>query len=288
MKKKCIALGDNHYCRIRKYLFAMKLTFLSFFVGIIGVSAASVYAQEKKISLNLEKASIVEVFHEIEAQSEFVFIYKNEAIDLGNTVSVKINNTTVDKILDSVLKNSGVKYEILDRQIIITPDRNQAVAPKQTNTVSPSGNSQQPQKKQLSGTVHDEKGSPIPGATVMVKGTSVGIIADMNGNFSISVPMDSKVLLISFVGMKTKEVNIGNQSQFKIVLQEENVGIEEVVVVGYGVQKKESVVGAITQVDNTALLRTGSTSVTNAITGKLSGVLTIQKDRKSTRLNSSH
>jgi len=144
MKKKCIALGDDYYCHIRKYLFAMKLTFLSFFIGIMGVSAASVYSQEKKISLNLEKASIVEVFQEIESQSEFVFIYKNEAIDLKNTVSVKITNTTVDKVLDSILKNLGVKYEILDRQIIITPDRNESVAPKQTNTVSTSDVSQQP------------------------------------------------------------------------------------------------------------------------------------------------
>lgn len=280
MKKKCIALCDNNYCRMRKYLFAMKLTFLLFFIGIMSLSAASIYSQEKKITLNLEKVSVFDVFREIESQSEFVFIYKNEAVSQKNKVSIRVSGATVDKVLDSVLKDLGVKYEILDKQIIITPERSESAAPRRTEAVSTGENSQQPQKKQISGTVTDEKGSPVPGATVMVKGTTVGTITDMDGNFSHAVPADSKVLVVSFVGMKTKEIPVGNQQQFRIVLQEENVGIEEVVVVGYGVQKKESVVGAITQVDNTTLVRTGSSTVTNAITGKLSGVLTIQNTGK--------
>ena len=136
------------------------------------------------------------------------------------------------------------------------------------------------QQKQISGTVKDSQGAPIPGATVLVTGTNVGTITDFDGKFRFGIPATAKSLTISFVGMVSKDVTIGNNSTFTVELSESNVGLEEVVVVGYGTQKKESVVGAITQVDNKALLRTGSTSITNAISGKLSGVLTIQNTGK--------
>ncbi|HOI49736.1 MAG TPA: SusC/RagA family TonB-linked outer membrane protein, partial [Prolixibacteraceae bacterium] len=106
---------------------------------------------------------------------------------------------------------------------------------------------------------------------------TIGTITDFDGNFNLVIPADSKFLTVSFVGLKTQEITIGSQTNFMISLSEETVGLEEVVVVGYGTQKKESVVGAITQVDNQSLVRSGTQNVTNAITGKLSGVLTIQQ-----------
>jgi TonB-linked SusC/RagA family outer membrane protein len=132
------------------------------------------------------------------------------------------------------------------------------------------------QQKPISGTVNDALGIPVPGATVLVTGTNIGTITDSEGKFKINIPATAKSLTISFVGMTTREIPIGNSSTFSVVLKDETVGIDEVVVVGYGVQKKESVVGAITQVDNTKLVQSGNSDVTNAITGKLSGVLTIQ------------
>lgn len=133
------------------------------------------------------------------------------------------------------------------------------------------------QQKQITGVVSDNSGAPIPGATVVVPGTTIGTITDNNGKFTLSVPATAKVFSVSFVGMTTKEVTIGNLTSFKVQLADANVNVEEVVIVGYGVQKKESVVGAITQVDNTALIRSGNSNVTSAIAGKLSGVLTIQQ-----------
>jgi TonB-linked SusC/RagA family outer membrane protein len=132
------------------------------------------------------------------------------------------------------------------------------------------------QQKKISGKVVDSQGLPVPGATIIVNGTQVGTITDMDGNFTLNIPANAKTLTVSFVGMTSKEVTIGNSSNFAVVLADETVGIDEVVVVGYGVQKKESVVGAITQVDNKSLMKSGNSDVTNAITGKLSGVLTIQ------------
>ena len=133
------------------------------------------------------------------------------------------------------------------------------------------------QNKTLTGKIIGDDNLPLPGVSVVVKGTQTGTVTDFDGNFTLTVPADAKTLVFTFVGLKSKEVEIGNQTTFNITLSEETVGLEEVVVVGYGVQKKESVVGAITQIDNQALVRSGVSNVTNAITGKLSGVLTVQQ-----------
>ena len=133
------------------------------------------------------------------------------------------------------------------------------------------------QQKKITGKVSDLSGAPIPGATVVVVGTTIGTIADIDGNFTLSIPAGAKSLMVSFVGMNPKEVPLGNSTNFRVALTESSIGVEEVVIVGYGTQKKESVVGAIAQVNNQALMRSGSSTVTNALTGKLSGVLTIQQ-----------
>lgn len=133
------------------------------------------------------------------------------------------------------------------------------------------------QNKTLSGTVVGSDNSPLPGVSIVVKGTMLGTVTNFDGQFTLSVPRDAQTLVFSFVGMKPQEVEIGNQTTFNITLLEDAVGLEEVVVVGYGTQKKESVVGAISQIDEQALVRSGVTNVTNAITGKLAGVLTVQQ-----------
>lgn len=134
------------------------------------------------------------------------------------------------------------------------------------------------QQRAIRGKVVGENGDPIPGVTVVVKGTTVGTITDMDGKFNLNIPANAQTLSVSFVGMTPQELPIGSQTEFNVTLKEETKGLEEVVVVGYGTQKKESVVGAITQVNNETLMQAGATTVTNAIAGKLSGVLTIQQD----------
>ncbi|MEI7422982.1 MAG: TonB-dependent receptor [Prolixibacteraceae bacterium] len=133
------------------------------------------------------------------------------------------------------------------------------------------------QQKKISGKVSDISGAPVPGATVVVTGTTVGTIADIDGNFTLNIPAGAKNLTVSFVGMVAKEVPIGNATSFRVVLSETSIGVEEVVVVGYGSQKKETMVGAVTQVNNATLMQAGATNVSNAIAGKLSGILTIQQ-----------
>lgn len=134
------------------------------------------------------------------------------------------------------------------------------------------------QQNNVTGTVVDAAtGEALPGVAVVIKGTTLGTNTDIEGRFSIALPSRSVTIVVSFIGFATQEINVNQGQNVKIALETELSQLEEVVVVGYGVQKKESVVGAITQVDNSALVKSGITTVTNAISGKLSGVLTIQQ-----------
>lgn len=131
------------------------------------------------------------------------------------------------------------------------------------------------QGKQISGVVNDAFG-PVIGASVLEKGTSNGVITDLDGNFKLTVSNDNAVLLVSYVGYKTQEIPVAGKTSFSITMKEDSEILEEVVVVGYGAQKKESVVGAISQVSNKELLSSPAANVSQAIAGKISGVITSQ------------
>ena len=270
MKKECLNRGD-YLSHFKRLLLIMKLTIFLIFAGLMTVSG-SIYSQATKLSLQMNQVTVLDVFKQIEAQSEFVFIYKNETIDLNKKINVEMKESTVDMILDGVLKDLGLKYEIINKQIIVT--KNHTLPVETPERLMPE---QQPQKKQLKGKVIDTKGEGIPGTSVVVKGTTVGIITDFDGNFTLNAPADAKTLSFSFIGYKSQEVTIGNQTIITVILEEQTVGLEEVVAVGYGVQKKASVVGAITNTTSKELVRSGGvTNMGMALTGKLAGVTTIQ------------
>lgn len=130
--------------------------------------------------------------------------------------------------------------------------------------------------KTVSGSVSDAQGEPMPGVTVVVKGTTNGTVTDFDGKFTLKVPQKGAVLVFSFVGYSSQEIPVGNKTTFNVTMEETTVGVEEVVVVGYGVQKKESVVGAITQTTGEDLLKAGGvTNVGEALQGRLPGVTTL-------------
>jgi TonB-linked SusC/RagA family outer membrane protein len=273
MKKYRIE-GCGIRCRMKKILFIMKLTILAIFFGLGSLSASPTYSQIKKITLNLEGATLSDLFKQIENQSEFVFIYKSEAVNLNKKVNVKVEEVTVDKVLENVLKDSDLKFEINNKQIILTPEH---AAPLKKEEKITREEIQQPQKKTISGVVKDSKGEPLPGAAISIKGTTIGTISDIDGKFTLTFPATTLNFTVSFVGMTTREIAIGNQTNFTITLQDMNQVINEVVVIGYGTQKKESVVGAIATTTAESLKRSGSpVNLGQALTGQLAGVTTIQ------------
>lgn len=229
-KSKWLNAGRFIFSRRVEIALKMKLTLIFLLTGIIQGFAINSYSQSTKISLELRNVSVVDVLKTIENQSEFYFVYNKDAIDLDRKVDLNAKNLRVDEILDYLFKGSNVSYTITDRHIIL----------------STLETSQQPIT--ISGKVSDTSGGPLPGVSVVVKGTTVGTITDTDGKFVLTKIPGNTMLQFSFVGMKVQEINVGNKTSINIVLEEESVGIEEVVAIGYGIAKKSDLTGAITQV----------------------------------------
>jgi TonB-linked SusC/RagA family outer membrane protein len=253
-------------------LLKMKLLTLLIFAAFVSASASS-YSQSVKFNLNMKNASIIDVFQKIREQSDFAILYDEKTLNVNRKVDVIVTDETVDKILDQIFEGQKDAYQIFDRQILISKmNEISKIPPSEIKNIEV----QQPQKKELSGTVKDPKGLTLPGVTVVVKGTTLGTITDNEGNFKLSVLADTKILVFSFVGMKIQEISVIGKSTFNVVMSEEVVAMEDVVVVGYGKQKKQSIVGSIVQTGEKELLRSGNTSsIEQALTGLLPGVVSI-------------
>ena len=240
-----------------------KITFVLFFLGLFQVSASS-YGQITKLSLKMTDASIVDVFEKIESLSEFRFFYDNSQNDLKQKVSVDITNLKIEDVLNDVFKNTNFSYEVMDRHILVTSKSNASSSviqevPKVNGTVTSALDKQ-----------------PIPGVTVMVKGTTAGTVTDFNGKYSLNIPASGKVLVFSFIGMKTQELEISNRSVIDVQLSEEVVGVEEVVVIGYGTVKKSDLTGSVAVVSTKDLTMNPSSSASQSLQGRAPGVLVIQ------------
>ena len=259
MKKKSV--WNDCACNpfIKKLILMSKITFILIFVGLLQVSAAS-YAQMTKLNLKMANASLVDVFERIEAQSEFRFFYDNSQIDLKQRVSLDMKNSKIEDVLNDVFKNTSITYEVMDRHILITNKGNEfsSVAQnvtKVTGRVTNSGDNQ-----------------AIPGVTVMVKGTTVGAVTDSNGNYSLAVPAGRDVLVFSFIGMTSQEVKIGNQSVINVAMREDVVGVDEVVVIGYGSRAKKDITTAISTISNQEISKSVGMSSELSMQGRMTGV----------------
>jgi len=255
-----------------KFIFlTMKLLSVLILAGSMAVSA-STYSQKTKIDLQFENSSLTEILSSIEKNSEFIFIFNSNVVSSDEKRSISVSGEKIEVILNQLFNGDNVAYRIDDRQVFLY--KKEKV--KDTEPITGTTQLKQPEKKDISGKVIDGKGEPIPGATIMIKSTTIGVVTDSDGNFAFQVPVGSKVLSVSFVGYKTQEIEIGNKATFKVIMEEVTVGVDEVVVVGYGVQKKESIVGSIVQTTNEELKRSGNvTDLKQALTGQLPGITTI-------------
>ncbi len=272
MNKK-LNRGDTYAPILTKLSRIMRLMILMFILGINSLLAASGYSQSTKISLKMSDTRVEDVLNQIESKSEFYFLFNQKLIDIDRKVSVDAKNEKIADILDELFAGTDVKHQVIDRQIVLT--------------ASPlTENLQQQQGKKISGKITDQTGASLPGASVVVKGTTNGITTDNDGNFSLTIPEDAKILSFSFVGMKTQEMVIGNKTTFNIALLEETIGVGEVVVVGYGTQKKETLTGAVTQIKSADILTTKSTSLVSNLQGKIVGVQIRQQTAEPGTFNS--
>lgn len=237
---------------------------LCFFVGT--VYSADSYSQS--VSMNAKSQTVKSVLNEIEKQAGVSFFINNKNIDLERKVSISASNSKIDKILSTLFSGTNVRYHIIGDQVILS-------SKEEKENVS-SLNSAQQKTVTIKGLVTDPDGNPLIGVSVMQSGTSNGAITDIDGRYSIKAPVGSK-LVYSYVGFVTDEKIIkAGMTTINIRLLESSESLEEVVVVGFGQQKKESMVASVNSIGTTEL-KSPSRSLTNSLAGQISGVIAVQR-----------
>ena len=248
--------------RLTKLLRIMRITTFLLLIGLMQTYATNTYSQNTKLSLKMEDASLENILNEIEKVSEFHFFYRSNEIYSNDKHTIDANEQTIDELLNSLLKDSKLTYKIFDKYIAI-------VSKKDVN-----GNIESLfQQKRVTGKVTDSSGASLPGVSVVVKGSTIGVITDNNGNYSLANIPENSTLQFSFVGMKTQEVTIaGETTTFNVVMKEETIGLEEVVAIGYGTAKKSDLTGAIASVKLEDANHNANVSVMQTLQGSIPGL----------------
>ena len=266
MKKLIKAIGRNR--SLTKTLLKMKLTFTFFLLGLITVSA-STYSQNTKLNVSIRNNSIFELFRQIEENSEFYFFFQKEELKDFNEVSVSKKNASINEILDEVLAETDMTYEIVDRYVVVK--KKGADFGDFSIDATP---------KDVEGKVVDDNGLPLPGVTIVIKGTNQGTVTDMDGNYHISGVAPGDILQFSFVGMQMQEITVADQTSIDITMLSDAIGLEEVVAIGYGTQKKANLTGAVGSVQMTDMDSRPLTNASLALQGTVSGVYALQSSGK--------
>src|ERR1035437_6586496 len=207
-----------------KLLLTMKISAFLLFCCLANIFADATYSQSTKISLNLKDATIEEVLNKIEGVSEVYFLYNTKLIDVTRKVDIIADNEPIKDILNDIL-SKDVKCIVYDRQIILTPS-------------DVTGLPEDMQQRKITGTVLGKDGNPLAGVNVVVTRKTVGTITDIDGKYIIDLPQEAKSITFSFIGMEPQEINIGTLTQINVSLVESAIGLNEVVVIGYGTVKK--------------------------------------------------
>jgi TonB-linked SusC/RagA family outer membrane protein len=245
----------------------MKLTTVMLFMAIPSLMAVEVYSQATRMTMQLNDASVREVLNEIEENSEFFFLYNSKLVDVDRKVTVDVNNKQISEVLTDLFRETDVVYSVVDRQIVLTNKDNQILLMGKASETNPIL-----QQKQISGRVTGADKVPLPGVSVVVKGTSKGTITDASGQYSMTVLPDEKILVFSFIGMRSKEVLIETGEFAEVTLAEAAVNLDDIIVVGYMTQKKADLTGSISIVDDTNLKENSYPDVLRTIQGKVPGV----------------
>ena len=260
MKKKLIG-GRNGIPKIllRKIFMIMKLANLLLLVTVLNVFGSKTYSQNTRLNLEMKDVSIREVLAAIEGQSEFFFLYSSKMIDVSRKVDVRSEGNYIDEVLDKLLANTDIKYSVRDRQVLLMNKG--------------TGLDLSLQQQFITGTVFDSQtGEPMVGVNVIAKGTTLGTITDINGKFSISVSDRNAILIFSFIGYVAQEIPLNGRSALDVELAGELKGLDEVVVIGYGVQRKVNVLGSISTINPEELTVNPMPTIAQSLMGKMPGV----------------
>ncbi len=262
MKKNNCIDGKAIPFRRWKTFLIMKLLCVFILGFMIQTYAVVSYAQTKGLNLQFQNNSLKEVLQILEDQTDFSFIYKDELIDSETRITGNFKETSITEVLQHVLQKEGLTYTIKGKAIVILPNDQEVNVVQQNLTVS--------------GKATDSSGTPLPGVTVIMKGTTTGTVTDVQGNYRLTSVPGNAILVFSFVGMKTRETEVAGKAVVNTVLVEESIGIDEVVAVGYGVQKKVNLTGSVASVSGEELVKRPVTNVASMLQGRMPGVQIVQ------------
>ena len=259
---------QGYYRPLLKLNLKMKLTTLLLITTMLGLHANDSYSQKTKVTLDVNNASVSAIIDDIESATEFRFIYKVKHVDLERQVSLKVEGEKIETVLNVMFENTKTDYKVRGRQIILREGK----VRRPTVKAVPTQSSKLPnQDLVIKGSVNDLTGTPLPGANILEKGTSNGTQTDFDGHFSIEVSDENAVLVVSYIGFTTQEVALQGRNQIVVELEESAAGLDEVVIVGYGTQKKSDVTGSIVSLKPDEF-KDMNLGVTEVLQGRVAGV----------------
>lgn len=268
----------------------MKLSLIQCLLAVIftGVSLANeVNAQEilkQKVSVHVENQGVRQALTVIEKQIKIRFAYRPTALPADRKITLIASNEPLSEVLGKLTRSLRLRYEIIGQQIILTPEKE--AAPVRTSSGALPQEVTIPLARKVGGVVNDESGTGLPGVSVVVKGTTRGTTTNADGRFDLEVPNDNATLVFSYLGYVTQEIMVGNQVQLTIALKVDAKSLEEVIVVGYGVQRKSDLTGSVGTVKGEALQERPSASLNQALSGRITGVnVSVNSGRPGGRAN---
>lgn len=252
---------SGRYCfknpRFKQIFRIMRISTFLLMVCVFCSYAGNAHSQNAKVSIRMNNVKLDKILNEIENQTDYLFIYNNQ-VDINKITSVKVKNEAVAQVPDRILSGTGINYELEGTHIILTTEAIKDLHAQQ-------------QAKTVTGTVTDVSGEPIIGANIRIKGTTTGTITDIDGNFSIEAEPQS-VIEVSYIGYLTQETVINNQKSIRFLLKEDTKTLDEVVVIGYGVQKKADLTGSVANINTEKLNTQSNANIGQALQGKIAGV----------------
>lgn len=252
---------SGRYCfknpRFKQIFRIMRISTFLLMVCVFCSYAGNAHSQNAKVSIRMNNVKLDKILNEIENQTDYLFIYNNQ-VDINKITSVKVKNEAVAQVLDRILSGTGINYELEGTHIILTTEAIKDLHAQQ-------------QAKTVTGTVTDVSGEPIIGANIRIKGTTTGTITDIDGNFSIEAEPQS-VIEVSYIGYLTQETVINNQKSIRFLLKEDTKTLDEVVVIGYGVQKKADLTGSVANINTEKLNTQSNANIGQALQSKIAGV----------------
>ncbi|MGQ8335175.1 TonB-dependent receptor [Sunxiuqinia sp. A32] len=257
MKKKRLSDYSTRVGWIKLFRI-MKLTVFLVLLFVVNVTA-SVYSQSSKVSMKIENAALSEIFRQIEEQSEYRFFYQNEQVKNVERKSIQVTDKGVLDLVDGLLENTGLSFKLIDRSIIIFPKNEEIDSDFLV------------QQMTVSGTVTDDSGLPLPGVSVVVKGTTQGTITNASGYYSIGTD-NGVALVFSFIGFESQEITVADSPVIDVVLQESLTSLDEVIVTGYTSQRKADLTGSVSVVEVDQIRSSTTGSAMRAAQGKVAGM----------------